>query len=186
MSTKTIAAHVLLLALVLSLNPSQSPARRGHAEARAIIDAAVWAELGRAAEPAELQAIQALAHLETRYGTALGGNNWGGIHCPRKSSPAFDGTDTRPDGTKYKTRYCRYRSPERGARGLVRVLYRRPEVVEAMRASSLPWFAAALYRSGYYEGTGRTPAARVRRYQRGLANRVARLARALGEPVWLR
>lgn len=117
-----------------------------------------------------MQFAQAVARLETNYGTALGGNNWGAIQSGRPpcGPGEFESGDTSPnaDGTDTPYRVCfrAYASPEDGARDFVRQLYKRRPAVLAATRRSVAAAAAAMYDTHYYESHGATREARIRYY----------------------
>jgi len=84
--------------------------------------ASQWARFkGSAPSSAQLQTVQAIAHLEG--GPSYGGarHNWGGIQCtaPKNEDGScpegcFASTDTHADGTPYAACFRAYDSPEAG------------------------------------------------------------------------
>lgn len=107
--------------------------------------------------PRALQLVQAVARLETRYGTGWGGtckgagvgsHNWGAIQ-----GPGFACVDTHEDGTPYLTSFRAYPSPESGAAALVTQLWSMRRVRRVLQEDSIDvvGMATAMRRSGYYE-----------------------------------
>lgn len=111
-----------------------------HEWARGVIQAAFPKVMGRAPTESEIQAVQAIAHLESSYGRgwkgkAKGSNNWGAIQCgsckkngrcdPNTSFEHRDSTP-QPDGTNkwYVTCFKKYPTPEEGAADLIKTLFR--------------------------------------------------------------
>lgn len=167
-----------------------------HREIRTVLEQAFAAVFGRAGSRPELQCVQAVAWLESRYGSAwkppghnslnLGaiqaGSNWTGA--------TFQYTDTSPnaDGTStpYVTKFRAYSSLMDAAIDLVQVVYvilNRESVREAASRGDTYAVSAAMYRTGYYEGFGPTDAARIANHHKQLLAACVRQARALDEPM---
>lgn len=135
----------------------------------------------------EYQAMQAIGRFEGNYGHAFGeANNWGASQrgaLPDGSCPV--GTTATPDfdraGVEYTACIFRYRTPEAGARALVRSLTspKRPRVAAALTTGDPLRIARAMYASGYM---ARKPEA----YAVAIARNAATIARALREPLRVR
>lgn len=149
-----------------------------HLEAREVLTRA-FAARGIRPSKHELQAVQAVAHLESSYGATA--NNWGSIQSGSEP-PCPDGTieltDTHEDGTPYQWCYKAYPSPQAGAEDLVRELYRRKGVPSALRTGSGLDVAKAMRATGYFE-------APANRYGAGITERARLIASALNEPFFL-
>lgn len=143
----------------------------------------------------EVQPVQGVGWLETRYNTAWKGagvtsNNWGAIQsgrppCPVATSFQYTDSSPQPDGTNkpYVICFRRYATPELGASDLVRVVYvRRPSVLAAAQSANLYAVSAALHQTRYYEGWGATIAQRIANHHKALTSAVRGIATALGEP----
>jgi hypothetical protein len=169
-----------------------------HEDARRYLTAGYLAEFGSPPSLSVVQGVQAVAWHETNYGAGwrnagVGSNNWGAIQCGRTPcDPAseFFYTDTHPDSsggsTRYEICFCKYASPEAGARALVRQLYKRSSAtLTAAKSGDLHAFAAAMHAAHYYEGSGRTVEDRIRGYEDALRRAIARFTAALGERVAL-
>lgn len=179
-----------------------------HAAAREHIDAGFRRIFGRAPTLPEAQCVQAVALIESGYGTAwkgagAGQNNWGAVQYRTPAqlgmkeppyplySPDGKGflyTDTTPqaDGTSrsYAVYFRRYDTPAEGAADVVRIAYeRRPSVLEAASRGDLYGVSAALHATRYYEGFGRTVQDRINNHHKAMMRAVTSIARALGEPL---
>lgn len=167
-----------------------------HAEARATL-LRVWpaANLGEAT-PQALQAMQAVAMLESGYGTGWragspmeGSHNWGGtqagVSAPCPPGTALQG-DRHADGTPYKTCFRLYPDDDAGALDMLRTVRRRWGSLRLAVLSSgdADAFSDAQIGSGYTEGTGANPLARRIDYRdKHFLPAVRSIAKALGEPV---
>lgn len=148
-------------------------------EARETLRAA-FAALGLSPSEHELQAVQAIGLLESNYGEKYA-NNWGNIQCGRKTPcPAgcVPGGDKDAEGKPYKVCFHVYDSPVEGAVALVKTLYKRPGVVEALKMGSARDIADEMRASGYYEA----PASL---YSAGLKSRGKKIASSLDEAYLL-
>ena len=149
-----------------------------HLEAREVLGRA-FAARGIRPLKRELQAVQAIAHLESSYGAKA--NNWGSIQsssqppCPDNT---IELTDTHEDGTPYQWCYRAYSTPQAGAEDLVRELYRRKGVPAALKSGSGLEVAKAMRATGYFEA----PAGL---YGKGITDRARIISQALGEPFFL-
>ena len=162
--------------------PSNDPAVTvlSHSEARATLVEAFGAR--RVAPSAHaLQAVQAIAHLESFYGASR--NNWGSIQCRNAIPPCppecSELTDKDANGDPYQACYRVYPSPLDGASDLVRLLYSRPLIRAALEGEkSAGEIAQAMRQSGYFE-------APVDRYAFGIRERAKIVAYDLREPYLL-
>lgn len=166
-----------------------------HRQARPRVVAGFVERYGREPTVAEVQPVQGVGWLETRYNTAwrgagIGSNNWGAIQsgkppCPVATSFQYTDSSPNPDGTStpYSICFRRYSSPELGASDLVRMVYvRRPSVLAAAQSANLYAVSAALHATRYYEGAGATVAQRIANHHKALLSAVKGIATALGEP----
>lgn len=111
-----------------------------HEWARGVIQRAFPTVMGRQPTESEIQAVQAVAHLESSYGSGWkgagrGSNNWGAIQCGSSCkvngrcdpSVSFEHRDStpQPDGTNkwYVTCFKKYPTPEAGAADLIKTLF---------------------------------------------------------------
>lgn len=171
---------------------SATPAPRfGEARAREILIPAFRDVIGREGTTNELQIAQGVSRGESYYGQAAyknletgeriaGTNNWTAQQCgsmkPPCVDPCFEATDTRANGTKYQACFRRFATPEEGAVGFLRVLYKdRPAVLAAASAGDVDLVAERMRASKYFE----LP---LERYQGALNTNVDKVAKALGEP----
>ena len=150
-------------------------------EARRVL-AVAFADRGIAAPSLpELQGVQAVGRLEGTYGAAFGGaNNWGAIQTHDKV-PCVPGqsteiTDHDAWGKPYQVCVRCYPSPEAGAADLVRELYRRPNVPDALRAGNADALAEAMHQSGYFAQRN------VGAYAGWISWGAQRIATHIGEP----
>lgn len=145
-----------------------------HEQAREVLRRVFRSREQRVSER-ELQAVQAIAHLESNYGAR--GNNWGSVQCSA-SPPCPPGcmelTDTHADGTKYQWCYKTHDTPEEGAAELVRQLYRREGVPEALLRGSALEIAEAMRATKYFEAS-------ASKYGAGIDARARIIGTALGE-----
>jgi hypothetical protein len=134
---------------------------------------------------AELQASQAVARFEGGYGLGWPSSvqppphNWGAIQCGHTApcgAGCFEHGDSHADGSSYRGCFRRYPTPVDGAADLLRELYRRPGVPEAMRAGDPAAIARAMRVSGYFEA----PASR---YADAIDRNAQAVASSLGEPL---
>jgi hypothetical protein len=148
-------------------------------EARAVLIAA-FAQRGIAPNLHATQAVQAIGRFEGNYGYAFGGaNNWGAVQCtspPPCPPTCVELTDTHADGTKYQWCYRRYPTPVDGAADLVRELYRRDGVPEALALGDARLIAERMRAAGYFE-------APAERYAKTIAGNAETIARNIGEPL---
>ena len=153
-------------------------------EARAVLLQA-FAARGISPSLAELQGVGAIGRFEGRYGSGFGPgvNNWGAIQCQQR--PPCDPTkcvehiDTHADGSTYGACFRRYPTPVDGAADLIRELYRRPGVPEAMRAGDASAVARAMRATGYFE-------APESQYALGIEKNAESIAASMGEPAVMR
>lgn len=149
-----------------------------HSQAREALSTA-FAELGRTPSPHSLQAVQAIASLESAYGSN-GGKNWGNIQCRQKppcGPGCFEQKDTHADGTTYRWCYRSFDTHEEAARALAGNLYGRG-VGPALEGGSAKEIADAMKASGYFE-------AKADRYSFAIRSQGQAIAAALGEPYLL-
>jgi hypothetical protein len=149
-----------------------------HAEARDVLSRAFAA---REIKPSrhELQAVQAIGHLESSYGSTA--NNWGSVqvgHGPPCGDDSVELTDTHEDGTPYQWCYRAYSTPQAGAEGLIKELYRRKGVPDALRTGSGREIARAMRATGYFEAPAEL-------YGKGIEARGLLISKALSEPFLL-
>jgi len=154
-------------------------------EARAVLLEAFAARGIVSPTLAELQGVGAIGRFEGRYGSGFGPgvNNWGAIQCqqrpPCDPAKCIEHIDTHADGSKYGACFRRYPTPAAGAADLIRELYRRPGVPEAMRAGDASAVAHAMRATGYFE-------APESNYALGIEKNAESIAASLGEPAVMR
>ena len=151
-----------------------------HSEARATLVEAFGAR-GIAPSAHALQAVQAIANLESFYGASR--NNWGSIQCRNAIPPCppecSELTDKHANGEPYQACYRVYSTPLDGASDLVRLLYSRPLIRAALESEkSAGELAQAMRKSGYFE-------APADRYASGIRERAKIVAYDLREPYLL-
>lgn len=150
-----------------------------------------WQRYG-APQPAAVQAVQAIAHVESGGGYGAegtsdpiwaGSNNWGAIKCPQQSEPCGEGcfshvdTDERGQAGNYCFR--KYASQDEGAAGLLYELMRRPAVTLVLGSGNASAIANAMKQRPAYFAL--SPVA----YGRLIAQRAAVVAKSLGEPLYV-
>lgn len=149
-----------------------------HSQARDVLELAFEAR-GIKPSARELQAVQAIAHLESFYGSKA--NNWGSIQSnqsPPCGPNAIELTDTHADGTPYQWCYRAYPTPQAGAEDLLAQLYRRKGVPQALKDGTGLEVAQAMRATGYFE-------APADRYGKGITDRARLISEALKEPFLL-
>jgi hypothetical protein len=168
-----------------------------HAEMRLVLREAFSKIIGREGTIAELQCLQAIASLESSYGTAWkppgnGSNNLGAIQAGQSwNGETFQYTDTspQPDGTNkpYVTKFRKYPTLVAGAEDLARVVYvnrsrDKLALAPAGKGETLG-FSRGLRESGYYEGYGKTVEDRIANHHRAVVASIRAQALALKEPL---
>lgn len=151
-----------------------------HRQARETLVEAFGAR-GIAPSAHALQAVQAIAHLESFYGASR--NNWGSIQCRNAIPPCppecSELTDKDASGEPYQACYRVYPTPLDGASDLVRLLYSRPLIRAALEGrKSAGELAQAMRKSGYFE-------APADRYAFAIRERAKIVAFDLKEPYLL-
>ncbi len=152
-------------------------------QARGIILLAL-AQRGIVAERPAVQIAQAIGRHESGYGVSIGHHNWGGIHCvhgPPCRPGCFQARDKDRAGVGYGACLRSYPSDVAGAADMVRELYRRPHVAQALAAGNVLATARAMGQRGY--GIGPYHESHPEQYGRALFLHVQDIARALQEPV---
>lgn len=149
---------------------------------------------GTEPSPAELQILGAIADLESNYGRGwsgpmVGSNNWGAITCgasPDESGACPPGCspnkDSSPYSGEYVTCFRRWATPEEGAAGLVKLLYKWPEVVEAIQAGDIDEVSWRMRQRSYFLGTDPDPRKAAATHAGALDRKVGEIVEALGEP----
>jgi hypothetical protein len=139
---------------------------------------------------AAVQAVQAVARLETGYSTTWktpGVHNWGAITCNRVATAEGDcgpncflSRDHDAQGRVVKRCFRRYAKPLDGVRALLReMLVRRPAVDAVVNAGDVLAIAQAMHDTRYFE-------APVPKYAHAMLEHAGWIARTLGEPLMLR
>lgn len=179
---------LLATAWPLSRAESAPPAtvagtKLGDDEARAIVAAAFASRGMPLATLPELQAVQAIGRFEGGYGRGwkaqgAGSHNWGAIQCGHYAPcgpGCFPYGDSHADGEKYQGCFRIYADDVAGCADLVRELYRRSGVPEAMRAGDATMIAERMRATGYFE-------APADQYAGAIENHARAIAAALDEP----
>jgi hypothetical protein len=168
-----------------------------HREMRVVLQETFHQRFGREPTRPEAQCLQAVAWLESGYGSwwrppGDGSYNLGAIQAGSGwTGPTFEYVDTHPrdDGTSepYRIAFRRYPTLVAGAEDLTRVVYqarnREHTVLPAATMGDTYAFSAALHATGYYEGHGSTVAARIANHHAAVIDACARQARELREPM---
>lgn len=180
-----------------------------HGWARNVIIAAFQKVMGRQPTEGEIQATQAVAHLESYYGRGWkgegqGSNNWGAIQCVGtcNDSNSFEYKDSNPqqDGTQkwYTTRFRKYPTPEAGAADLIKTLFlnktknykegdntrtRGDLLLDAANNGDVGAFSTALYETSYYGGTGKDKETRVQRHMQAMNKALDSMSKATGNQI---
>ena len=137
-----------------------------HQEARQVVAQAVAQVLGKAPTLAQVQAVQAVCYLETKYGTAVppagvGSNNWGNYHWVEGSKNGratgyYDGADATSDGKGYAQKFRTYATPVDGVADVAGHLNGSGALAAAIDPGTV-WAVATAMRKGRYYGDQRTP-----------------------------
>ena len=157
-----------------------------HAQAREHALQALVSRFDGATTLGEVKALAGVGCLETRYGdgwkgAGVGSNNMGAQQCGSGwKGDRFVYVDTHPnaDGSSSTYRACfrKYATPEAGWFALVDIVYvnrARDRVRKAAQQNDWKGVSEGLYRTGYYEGFGKTPAERVANHLRSLTKAIA-------------
>lgn len=163
---------------------------------RQILSEAFRRQFGREGKRCELQCLQAVAWLETSYGSGwkqpgADSKNLGACQAGASwSGKTFTYTDTHPksDGTSvpYTVKFRFYDTWAAAAVDLVKIVY-----VNAGRVSALVsagnedtmGFSVALHDTGYYEGFGATVGIRESHHHDAVVKAIRRQCVALHEPL---
>lgn len=165
-----------------------------HVTGREQLRAGYVMQQGQEPSLAELQILGAISDLESNYGRGwsgpmVGSNNWGAITCgknPDESGACPPGCspnkDSSPYSGEYVTCFRRWATPEEGAAGLVKLIYKWPEVVEAIQAGDIDATSLRMRQRSYYLGTDPDPRKAAATHAGALDKRVGEIIAALGEP----
>ncbi len=168
-----------------------------HADMRLLLRDAFARVFGREATLPELQCLQAVASLESAYGSGWkppgnGSHNFGAIQAGSTwNGHTFQYTDTTPlpDGSSkpYVTKFRKYATPIDGAVDLVKVVYLnrgrdKLALAPAGKGDTLG-FSRGLHSSGYYEGFGKTVEDRIANHHRAVVASIRAQASALNEAL---
>lgn len=164
-----------------------------HQQARAYAEQALRTVFVDEPARGEIWALAGVACLETSYGdgwkgAGVGSFNMGAVQCgPSWKGQRFSYSDTHPnkDGTStpYHVDFRKYATPLDGWIDLVKCVYvnrGRDIVREAAKLESWADVSAGLYKTGYFEGFGKTPADRISNHYRALSNAIAKANAACG------
>jgi hypothetical protein len=165
-------------------------------EMRGILASAFSRRFGRAGTRCELQCLQAVAWLETSYGSGwkppgADSKNLGACQAGASwKGRTFVYVDTHPkaDGTNvpYSVAFRFYDTWDQAADDLVKIVYvnaSRSVALAAAGVEDTAAFSKALHDTGYYEGFGATVGERVSHHHDAVVSAIRRQAKALGEPL---
>lgn len=161
-----------------------------HAEARDWAFEGTKEALGREPTLAEVQFVQAVAFLESRYGQGwkndcVGSFNMGAVqaHMPPCGDDSCLYTDSHPndDGTstKYEVCFKRYTDAVSGMRDVARILYKQMKI----RPDSIESVSTQLYDHHYYQGFGATRDERIAGHVKALTSALNSITTSLNEPM---
>lgn len=150
----------------------------GDGEAREVVRAAFAKRGMDSPRLSELQGVQAIGRFEGRYGSWKAANNWGAVQCGAPPCPGdcFEHGDTDAEGVSYAACFRIYASPVDGAADLVRELYRREGVPEAMELGNADLIAHHMRATGYFEAPEKL-------YAKAIASNAKQIALNNGEPL---
>jgi len=144
---------------------------------------------GQEATPYEIEAVCAVARLESNYGwpaqaTWAGHHNWGAMQggapsggtCPAGTFPA---TDSHASGQQYVACEAEHATNEEGARALMSWFAHRPAVSGVLGSGDATRIAQAMHSAGYFE-------APVATYAKAIATNAAGIARSFGREPYVR
>jgi hypothetical protein len=168
-----------------------------HTEARALVAAAFTSVMSRAPSAFEAMFLQAVAWLETQYGSGwsgvgIGSFNMGAIQQGGWSGAVFTYTDTHPnaDGTStpYKIGFRKYSTAQAGFEDLCKVVYvanaQRKAALVAAGLGDVLAFSTALHKYPcYYEGFGATDAARIANHAKAVTGAIKLQCAEIGDPL---
>lgn len=169
--------------------------RLSHRAARSIIVGPISQYLGRPPSLIEIQVPQSIAYMEGHYGhdyqnaeeSAL---NWGSVHCKAPHPPCpgcFVAKDVSPkSGKRYDACFRIYATDEEGAADLVREVYRRRIVREAIPSGDSLHIADAMERSSYFKAYPKVREKRVWGYASTMHEVAEEIARHMREPLMLK
>ena len=171
--------------------------RLSHRDARQLCAAAFAEQIQREGTTAELQCLQAIAWLETNYGSSWHGGgagsfNMGAIQKGGWTGEAFTYTDTHPnkDGTStpYQIGFRKYPNAIAGFQDLCRVVYTlfetRRQALRCAGKNDTLGFSAWLHQYPcYYEGFGATDAERIGHHHAAVLNAIRLQCAELGEEM---
>lgn len=166
-----------------------------HKDARQLCAAAFAEQFHREGTTPELQCLQAIAWIETNYGSSwkgagVGSFNMGAIQKGGWSGEVFTYTDTHPnaDGTStpYQIGFRKYPNAVAGFQDLCKVVYvvfapRRAALVAAGKGDVLGFSSCLHMYPCYYEGFGATDEERIRHHFNAVQNAIKLQCKALGE-----
>jgi peptidoglycan hydrolase-like protein with peptidoglycan-binding domain len=168
-----------------------------HRDARQLAAAAFAEQFHREGTTPELQCLQAVAWLETNYGSSwngagVGSFNVGAIQKGGWTGEVFTYTDTHPnkDGTStpYQIGFRKYPNAVAGFQDLCRVVYvvfepRKQALVAAGKGDVLGFSTALHTPPVYYEGFGATDEERIRHHHNAVLGAIRLQCSALGEEL---
>lgn len=149
------------------------------AQAREVLPAAFEVRGLPPPNASAVQAVQAIARFEGGYGHAWGARNWGAVQCKERAPcppHCVEVTDSDAAGVPYQACMRIYPTHVDGAADLVRQLYRREGVPEALAAGVATRIAERMRATAYFE-------APAHKYARAIADNAASIAKSIGEPL---
>lgn len=163
---------------------------------RQILAEAFCRQFGREGKRCELQCLEAVAWLETSYGSGwkppgADSKNLGACQAgPSWTGKTFTYTDTHPksDGTSvpYTVKFRYYDTWAQAAADLVKIVYvnagRALALAAAGREDTMA-FSVALHDTGYYEGFGATVGIREAHHHDAVVTAIRRQCATLNEPL---
>jgi hypothetical protein len=163
-----------------------------HAEARALATAALSKRFGMAPSAGEVRALAGIGNLESHYGDGFGSNNnIGAVQAgPDWTGETFIHKDTHPnpDGTSttYETKFRKYPTRKAGWEDLAIQAFSvrgRSSVRAAAKNSDWAGVSRALYKTGYYEGFGKTEDERIDNHVKALTSAINSADKAVGSTM---
>lgn len=156
--------------------PAPSSGSNQHLWARNIIQQA-WPKGEPAPTLSELQYAQAVALGESTYGKGFGYHNWGAVQCKNAAPPCKPGCKLHKGANRCMLVYP---NDLAGAADFIRIMFKRPLVVQAMRSGDLDAFVTAMGTPPVYsELAWQKPDV----YRQWILTHATAMANALGEPL---
>lgn len=169
-----------------------------HRDAQASCRKAMVDLFGEEPSESEVRLLMAVGYLETKYGTAwkkglngAGSFNMGAIQAWGWQGDTFGHLDTKPNDNKsgntvYEAKFRKYPTAEAGWADLAATVYKhhgRDAVRRAAQAGDIGEFSRLMYTTGYYQGFGPNPEARIANHIGQVTTAMQAANRTLGEPA---